>query len=176
MGELKRQIRARKDAGLMLVRVTTEDGCIWREIKNPDSPFWQDPHDARERNSLRALREEARSRRHTEGSVCRVVTRCMPTVGPFRVKEPTVLVMGNTIDMAAIRMHPLVAKIRHHTRAAWLAGLRLAEMEFGVASRALDQGSHGHVNCPREEYRPPPPLEIDRDYVWEADENPIGAR
>jgi len=188
LGGLKRQIRARKQAGTMLVRVTTGDGCIWREIKDPDSPFWQDDHTDRERASLRAAQEEARSRRQSEREHIRVVKRCMPTVGPDRVKEPTVLVMANTENradiLAYVSKHPLVARIRHHTAAAYAAGLALARTDFeglarervgALAGVGLDQGSHGHINCPADECWPPPPLEIDHDYIPEADENPIFA-
>lgn len=175
LGELKRQIRARKDAGLMLVRVTTDDGCIWREIKDPDHPFWQDEHSEKELNTLRALREEARSRRKTEGDILRVVKRCMPTVSPQRVKEPTVLLIGNVIDLDRIRTHPLVAKIREYTADAYRAGLAVAAMDEGGERQGLDQSSHGHTNCPRVAQWPPPRLEIDQNYIWEADKNPICA-
>ena len=164
LGELKKQIRARKAAGLMLARQTTDDGCIWREIKNPDHPFWADPHSEQEHATLRALREEARASRRTDSDVCRVVCRCMPAVGPLRVKEPSVIVMGNVVDMERIRTHPLVVRIREYTREAFEAGVLMATTDFEAraksramaAALAANQCSHGHFNCPADPRDAPP--------------------
>jgi hypothetical protein len=184
MGGLKKRIRARKDAGLMLVRKTKEDGCIWLEVRNPDHRVIPDEHTDREKNLLADARAVARLARRAERPVCEVVKRCMPTVGPMRVKEPTVLVIGNTLDAERVRRHPLVARIRHYTQDAYNAGLALANTDFEARARErLGQCSHGHINCfdatggvGQPPVWPPPRLEIDHDYIAEADENPIYAR
>jgi hypothetical protein len=191
LGELKKQICARKAAGLMLVRRSTANGCIWREIKNPDHPLWDDPHSEQENNTVRALRKEARASRRTDPDVCRVVCRCMPAVGPLRVKEPGVVIMGNRLDLDRINKHPLVVRIREYTREAFEAGAFIAAMEDRVSADAavrarsramaaaleaggLDQCSHGHTNCPAASGAgppewPPPKFEphYDEDYARE---------
>ncbi|MCL1888316.1 MAG: protein rep [Kiritimatiellaeota bacterium] len=185
MGELKKRIRARKDAGLILVRKTTGEGCVWLEVRNPDKSLVPDERTGKDK-LLADAREIARLARRSPKPFCEVVKRCMPTVGPQRVKEPTVIVIGNTLDKEHVRRHPLVARIREHTAAAYRVGLVMARIDDAQRrpprGACSDQSSHGHINCPRDfgdgahcGGSPPKWEEIDHDYVWEADENPIPA-
>ncbi|AHF94453.1 hypothetical protein OPIT5_16630 [Opitutaceae bacterium TAV5] len=171
MGMLRERIKARAAAGLMLARDTTSgDGGIWLEVRDPDAnpttkPFPGESEAAtrQRRLTLKALREEMRRSHFRDAEdqpdVCTVVKRCMPTVGPDRVKEPTVMVMGNVFDLAAVRNHPLVRRIRHYTKESYMGGLRLARLEDGERSGGgcLDQSPHGHINCPADAWTPPNP-------------------
>ena len=57
---------------------------------------------------------------------CAVVARVSPGAASNCVKEPRVVVMFKRWDARRVEMHPLVERLREHTREAWLAGCALA--------------------------------------------------
>ncbi|RRJ96748.1 hypothetical protein Ga0100231_023490 [Opitutaceae bacterium TAV4] len=159
LGELRRQICARKKAGLTLARRTTDDGSIWLNVLDTNrSPMTRRRIDETDtafdqyRKDVGAFRFIDRLAGAAGEAVQEVVKLCMPTARASRVKEPTVLVMGNMAkpDLAKVFEHPLVMRTYKRTREAWLAGKRLADMEDAFASRCLNQGPHGHIYCPGE--------------------------
>ncbi len=157
MGELRRQIRAREQAGLTLARRTTDDGSIWLQVLNTNrSPTTRRRIDETDegfekyRKDVSDFRFVDRLKGASGEAVQEVVKLCMPCARASRVKEPTVLVMGNMAkpDLSKVFEHPLVLRCYKRTREAYLAGKRLAELEDAFASGCLNQGSHGHIYCP----------------------------
>ncbi|HYC70025.1 MAG TPA: hypothetical protein VEB66_02395 [Opitutaceae bacterium] len=154
MGALADAIKAREAAEMTLVREQTNDGYIWREVEDWNvrgklDAKAKDKFKFRvERNgelisgetSEEAWRAATKLEKESVADVCVVVARCVPAASSLGVKEPRVIVMrrarkftteegriaAEKRDAARVLAHPLVQKIREHTREAWAAGVRLA--------------------------------------------------
>ncbi len=161
LGALAEQIKARKAAGLTLLRERTEDGYLWREVRDwnrhaarrrarvPVLLRAESPEEAALSESLgalgpncggvsemdmdAALRLDAR-RRGGAVDACHVVATCAPSAASNCLKEPRVIVMGRRWDAAAVDAHPLVVRLREQTAAAWAAGLALIRVHTGTPS------------------------------------------
>jgi hypothetical protein len=161
LGALAEQIKARRAAGLTLIRERTTDGYLWREVRDwnrhgarsrdrvPVLLGDQSPEEAALSESLGALgpnrgsvseldmdaaiRLDAR-RRGGSVDACHVVAACAPAAASNCLKEPRVVVMGRRWDAAAVAAHPLVVRLREQTADAWAAGLALIRVHTGTPS------------------------------------------
>jgi len=115
MGILADEIRARKAAGMVLVKRRTPDGAVYREAKN-----WN--------RHCRRTRTEGHQDAATKlckpdrADVLRVVSRLLPAFGPCGVAEPRVVVLASTWDETAVRRNPLVATLIAQTFDEFKAG------------------------------------------------------
>lgn len=68
---------------------------------------------------------------------CKVVAFMRPATGPTRRKENCVMVMGNALDLPAVRRHPLVESLWWRTVDAWRAGEAMAAAEEAAGRSAI---------------------------------------
>lgn len=151
LGTLRREIRARKEAGNCLRRKRTHDGMVWREVPDHNKHAEQDKADQEERFRLAgaelkdridckgaegvdspirwALDTEngaAGMRKKSDAWICKVMARLAPAVGPRGLKEPRVIVGGTHLDVKTVMNHPLVSRLWAQTVEAWHAGLSIS--------------------------------------------------
>jgi len=138
LGELKREISARRSAGKILRRQRTPDGMVWREAFDQNKHIESDQAD---RDAIFRMHQaevieridsqvgylgEGTLRRLSEPDSCQVLARQAPAIGPRGLKEPRVIVGGRVLDRARIEAHPLVEKLWAGTVQAWEAGLAIS--------------------------------------------------
>lgn len=149
MGVLKKEIRARKDAGLKLTRRNTGEGSVWMPVEDANRQL------SRTDEEKKAIRDKKRQDRldrldatnritnphtgelvsdghaHTgaparlsSGVFCRVVARLSPAAIATPVKEPRVMVMASRggFDLARVMQHPLTVSLHENGIHAWSAG------------------------------------------------------
>jgi hypothetical protein len=149
MGVLKREIRARKDAGLKLTRRNTPEGSVWNTVEDANR------HLSSTDEQKKMIRDKKRQDRldrldatnritnpdtgelvsdgiaHTgaparlgSGVFCRVVARLAPAAVATPVKEPRVMVMASRggFNLARVMEHPLTVGLYEHGVQAWSAG------------------------------------------------------
>lgn len=149
LGELKAEIRARKEAGEALRRVRTPEGMVWRVVADVNKQLAQS-EETKER--IRAMKLADRldfidakqvitnpetgevvargrpcagaPRRKLAGSFCRVVARLAPAASVTPMKEPRVIVMASRggFDAARVMAHPLTVSLWQQGIEAWEAG------------------------------------------------------
>lgn len=180
LGELRREIAARKAAKKRLIRQQTPDGAVWRECFDWNK---HGPESDSEREFCKNVREskkmlsETLAAAHTPPGTpphgtanvppwCRVFSRMAPAVGPRMVKEPRAIVGGNVFDPAAVRSHPLVQKLWAEAVQPWEQGLAAEET---VAQLAVDS-IRVHTVTPTGTAPPPWAPEPDPLESWETAE------
>jgi hypothetical protein len=103
--------------------------------------------------------------------VCRVMARCVPAFNSRGLKEPRVIVCGTNLDLSAVMRHPLVARMKSATCAAYAEGERLQALERGglalVGESAVRGGSAFRVHTGTPTVEPAAP-------VFPADSGPLG--
>lgn len=133
LGTLKAEIRARKDAGKVLRRKRTHDGCVWREVLNHNAQAAQDKADQDAIWNLRNAAVIERYDAHVAGwegtgnltrkpsaTFSNVLARLAPAVGPRGIKEPRVIFGSNCgFDRKKVMNHPLTARLWSQTLAHW---------------------------------------------------------
>ena len=151
LGELKREIRGRKDAKMTLRRVRTPEGTVWNECPDHNKLAEQDEAD---REAMFELHQatiadridakgltgdgidapELAARWEFEGSVgkpvvalpCRVLARLRPAIGPRGIKEPRVVIGGEYVCRKTVMNHPLVSRLWAETAEEWSAGCAIS--------------------------------------------------
>lgn len=113
MGSLADEIKARKEAGKRLVRVPVGkgEGRVFRDVTDWNRKGEVSPKPVDE------------SKPAQQKAVFRVVSRCLPCVGPAGIKEPKVVIMASyplTALLAA--SHPVVAHLKAATLEEFLGG------------------------------------------------------
>lgn len=119
MGALADEIKAREANKLRIIRTSTPDGPVLREVFN-----W---------NLMPALTDEMKDRiaaeklsGKKERPFTRVVSRMLPAIGPAGVKEPRVMIMTNeTLKVASLRAHPAIAPVIACSQDEFFAGLAI---------------------------------------------------
>lgn len=153
LGSLAADIKRREEAGLTLVRERTDDGFVWRAVKNWNrgaAKVDRQKHRVCVRLqgddfigpefaelSQRDMRAAARMRTEADKAdvdACVVVARCTPSAASNGVKEPRVVVMGKRFDLSRVMNHPLVDRIFRATYDQWQAGLALIRVHTGTPS------------------------------------------
>lgn len=131
LGVLAAEMRHRKEQRLTLLRQQTDDGYVWREIRDPNrGPARADDPEAINIDTMQAaMRIDMR-----DHECCCVVAQCAPAAASNCVKEPRVIVMFNRYDQAKVDAHPLVQRLRERTRDAWLGGCALIRVHTGTPS------------------------------------------
>lgn len=149
LGELKREIAARKAAKKRLIRQQTPDGSVWRECfcwnKHGPESEWERETAQNLAESKKMLSETLAAARCKPGQTpvdtndkpawCRVFSRMAPAVGPRMVKEPRAVVGGNVFDALVVRNHPLIQKLWAEAVQPWEQGIAAEE---AAAQAAVD--------------------------------------
>ncbi|MCF3650180.1 hypothetical protein [Synoicihabitans lomoniglobus] len=146
MGQLKKQIRERKEAKKTLRRYRpvegrTGEGMVWREVYDQNAFITQDEADREayweHREAVTMARETAIAAQTEPGTApdmdlgsnadfCRVFARLSPSLGPSGVKEPRVIVGGTHWNSRAVTEHPLVVRLWEDTVMEFEAGAALS--------------------------------------------------
>lgn len=124
MGELALEIRARRNAGLTLVKMPSEngEGALWQEIVDVNKGRSRRSADPKHDADSKAL--ESGFRLDSKGAAfTAVMARLVPAFGPLGVKEPRLIIATNGArpDMDAVRRNPMVQRITAETRPAFAA-------------------------------------------------------
>ena len=178
LGELKREIAARKAAKKRLIRQQTTDGAVWRECFdwNKHAPQIESEREFAQNvtESKKMLSETLAAARCKPGQTptetdnapawCRVFSRMAPAIGPRMVKEPRCVVGGNVFDAASVRNHPLVQKLWGEAVQPWEQGLAA---EAAAAQAAVDS-IRVHTVTPTGTAAPPWAPEPDETESWET--------
>ena len=148
MGVLKKEIRARKDAGETLRRFRTPEGMVWRVVEDHNRQLSTTDEEKdfnrekRRQDRLDYLDAKLRvvspagelvcvgrphagaPKRRSSAPLCRVVARCVPAAVASPLKEPRVVVMATrgAFSMETVRNHPLTVKLWNQGIQAWQAG------------------------------------------------------
>lgn len=160
LGQLRREIRARKEAGKCLRRYQTPDGYVWREVLDQNRHAAQDAADSAAINEINEAKafviethaaaqcEPGETPRRVErgADFCAVFARLSPAIGPRGIKEARVIFGGTRCDLAAVRNHPLVFRLWSQTVESWEAGLALVELPLISV----------HTGTPTDADHPPP--------------------
>lgn len=183
LGDLKREIAARKAARKRLIRQQTPDGCVWRECfdwnKHGPESDWERETAGNLSESKKMLSETLAAARCVPGQTpvdtnekpawCRVFSRMAPAVGPRMVKEPRAIVGGNVFDAATVKGHPLIAKLWAEAFQGFEQGLAAEEAAAQVAVDSI----RVHTVTPTGTHRPAPAAwapDPDPEESWETAE------
>jgi hypothetical protein len=169
LGELAKQIKARKEKGLTLYPESTKEGRFWREELDVNRRGSASKEKVRiayaERGESGALfhgtmtevefaKEHAKQHGETGADSCVVVARVAPAAASNRVKEPRVVVMFKRWDAKRVHAHPLVERLRRFTADQWAAGCSLVAAEsIRVHTGTLTVGESGRPEPPPRRHR-----------------------
>lgn len=128
LGELREEIKARKKAGLVLVKEDSAngEGRIWAERPSPNSGYAK-KDEAATAETLDAIKMAGGGDGLPDGfkPMCNVVGRSMPVFNRNGLKEPAVIVCGNLWTAITVETHPLVLRMRAQTLQEFLAGEKI---------------------------------------------------
>jgi hypothetical protein len=132
MGELKRELSARKKSGLVLEKRKTPDGFGWIERFNHNKRGGSSDG---EKHVTAAKRMEKRFKGgFSVPDQCAVMAAIRPTANSLGIRESAVICCGSRWDAAKITNHPLVTRLRNATSRDYHAGLALFRAESDGAS------------------------------------------
>lgn len=127
LGQLRDEIRSRKERKMRLEKVTTPDGKVFQEVH--DWNCHRDSDDAHAKEWERWNKANERAERMLEGretsaeDEMRILAKCVPGFAPgSTIKEPRIVVMATNWNQAAIERHPLVQDLIRATWEQWKAG------------------------------------------------------
>lgn len=132
MGELREQIRSRKDRKMRLEKVNTPDGPVFQEVHdwNCNREAEKDEFEKAflsDEEKLNKLEKKIRGTEDHEEPEIRILAKCVPGYAPGSlVKEPRIVVMATNWNQGAIEKHPLVRQLIAATWEKWQAGQELA--------------------------------------------------
>lgn len=163
LGTLAASIKAREEAGITLIRERTNDGFVWREVRNWNAkgkackkklltPARISGEDfiGPEAAALSELDMNAATKLRTtsdkaDADVCVVVARCTPSAAACGLKEPRVVLMSKgRPGLARVQAHPLVERLWLSTYDQWAAGKALIRVHTGTPSVPGETRSRRH--------------------------------
>jgi hypothetical protein len=120
LGDLRENIKRRKELKLRLVLEPTPDGKVYREVKD-----WNRHLD--KKNELeKALSNAAKAKliAKPDSDAPKILARCLPGFAKGSVvKEPRVMVLAKYWQPEAVKKHPLVSALTRYTEEEYNAGI-----------------------------------------------------